>query len=55
MPFYRRILKILWTARKINMEVLTEIGSEKTLIGIIKRRKTAYLGHILRGEKNTLF
>lgn len=51
---YRRTLKISWIARKSNKEVLTKIGREKTVIGIIKRRKNAYLGHILSGEKNTL-
>ena len=37
---YRRILKIPWTAKKTNIEVLEKVGlNSKQLIQIIKRRK----------------
>lgn len=47
---YRRILKISWTARKTNKEILKWIGREHELLLTMKSRKTAYLGHVLRNE-----
>ena len=54
MWIYRRILKIPWTARITNEEVLRRIGGERKLFKIIKKKKTAYLGHIMRNTKYQL-
>ena len=54
MWIYRRMLKIPWTHRITNEEVLRRIGHERKLIKIIKIRKTAYIGHILRNDKYIL-
>lgn len=51
MWLYRRILKIPWTAKMTNEEVLTRVNRERQLFETIKKRKTAYLGHIMRNEK----
>ncbi|XKL64613.1 hypothetical protein PGB90_004699 [Kerria lacca] len=51
MWFLRRLLKIPWIERVSNQEVLRRAGTERSLMKIIERRKTSYLGHILRGEK----
>ncbi|XP_075151162.1 uncharacterized protein LOC142225273 [Haematobia irritans] len=51
---YRRILKIPWTAHVSNAEVLRKMHCERELIAAIKRRKTAYLGHIMRNQKYKL-
>ena len=51
---YRRMLRIPWTARVTNNEVLQKIGGERELLHIIKIRKTTYLGHLLRNEKYEL-
>lgn len=51
MWIYRRILKVPWTARKTNEEVLRTIRRKRELLEIIKRRKTAYLGHIIRNGR----
>ena len=51
MWLYRRILKIPWTARETNEEVLRRVNKERELFDIIKKRKTAYLGHIMRNKK----
>ena len=48
---YRRILKVPWTARRTNEEILERIGRGRELMSIIKRRKTAYLGHVVRNER----
>lgn len=48
---YRRILKIPWTARITNDEVLRRLNRNRGILTIIKRRKTAYLGHIMRNAK----
>lgn len=48
---YRRILKIPWTARETNEEILRRMGRERELLSTIKRRKTAYLGHVMRNER----
>ena len=54
MRIYRRILRIPWTARITNEEVLRRIVGERKLFKIIKKKKTAYLGHIMRNTKYQL-
>jgi len=49
--FYRRVLRIPWTARRTNDEVLRIINKYRELLDTIKRRKTAYLGHVIRNER----
>lgn len=51
---YRRVLKIPWTARITNENVLRRINRDRELLLTIKRRKTAYLGHIMRNTKYQL-
>lgn len=48
---YRRILKVSWTSHTTNEEVLRRLGTERELFKLVKVRKTAYLGHILRNSK----
>lgn len=48
----RRMLRIPWTDRVRNEEVLNRAQLEdRQLFEYVKSRKTAYLGHILRGER----
>ncbi|MBV2145157.1 MAG: hypothetical protein KTM48_00180, partial [Wolbachia endosymbiont of Pissodes strobi] len=47
---YRRTLKVPWTARKTNEEIL-RIGGERELLDTIKCRNTAHLGHVTRNER----
>lgn len=47
----RRLLKIPWTAHVTNEEVLRRAQCDRELLHIIKQRKTAYLGHIVRGSR----
>ena len=45
---YRRILKISWTEKLINKEVLSRMEMKKRLFTIIQIRKLKYFGHINR-------
>ena len=49
MWFLRRLLKIPWTARKSNEDVLKEAGTTRTLINSI-RRQLKFLGHVMRQQ-----
>lgn len=54
MWIYRRILKIPWTHFISNNAVLSQVHRERELLATIKKRKTAYLGHIMRNPKYKL-
>lgn len=45
---------IPWMHRVTNEEVLRRAGVDKEIFQMIKRRKTVYFGHLLRGEKYEL-
>lgn len=51
---YRRILKISWVSHTTNEDVLRMMDTERQLLDTIKRRKTEYFGHIIRGSKYQL-
>ena len=51
---YRRMLRISWMQRVSNVEVLRRIGRDRELLSIIRRRKTAYLGHVLKHDRYAL-
>ena len=52
---YRRMLKIKWTDRVTNEEVLRRAGvSEKQLFTIVCRRKLKFAGHIIRGSSGEM-
>src|SRR5215469_14751989 len=46
----RRIMKIPWTARKTNEEVLRLSSQRRALMETIKKRKIKFLGHLLRHQ-----
>ena len=50
MWFYRRMLRISWTDRVTNQEVLRRAGTERTLVKEIRKRQLNFLGHVLRKE-----
>lgn len=47
---YRRMLRISWTQKITNAEVLNRMNKPAELVNIIKARKLQYLGHIMRNE-----
>ena len=48
MYFYRRMMRIPWTARVTNVEVLRRAGVERCLMKRVRRRQLKFLGHIVR-------
>ena len=50
MWLYRRMLKIPWTAKKTNEEVLAMAKAEREIISNIQQRQMRFLGHILRRD-----
>jgi hypothetical protein len=46
---YRRILKVTYTDRVTNVEVLKRMQTELKFLRSMKKRKMEYAGHVLRG------
>ena len=44
---WRRLLKVLWTARRSTQSFLREINPEYSLKGLILKLKLQYLGHLM--------
>ena len=45
---YRRVLKISWTEKITNEEVLRRMGTGREIVRQFKTRKLQYLGHLIR-------
>ena len=43
---WRRLLRVLWTARRSNQSILKEISPEYSLEGMMLRLKLQYFGHL---------
>ena len=55
MWFYRRMLRVSYTAHETNISVLQRMGQERQLLRTIKERQTSFTGHIIRkGELEDL-
>ena len=46
--FWRRLLRIPWTARRSNQSILKEISPGYSLEGLMLKLKLQYLGHLIR-------
>ena len=46
--WWRRLLRVLWTARRSNQSILREINPEYSLEGLILKLKIQYFGHLMR-------
>ena len=42
---WRRLLRVLWTARRSNQSILKETNPEYTLEGLVLKLKLQYFGH----------
>ena len=51
MWFYRRMLRISWTDRMSNSDVLSKADTERTLVKGIRRQQLQFLGHVLRKQE----
>ena len=47
MRCWRRLLRVLWTARRSNQFILKEISTEYSLEGLMLRLKLQYFGHLM--------
>ena len=45
---WRRLLRVLWTARRSNQFILKEISSKYSLEGLMLKLKLQYFGHLMR-------
>ena len=45
---WRRLLKVPWTTRRLNLSVLNEINREYSLEGLMLKLKLQYFGHLMR-------
>ena len=46
--YWRRLLRVPWTARRSNQSVLKEISPEYSLKGLTLKLKLQYFGHLMR-------
>ena len=46
--FWRRLLRVPWTARRSNQSILKEISPEYSLEGLMLKLKLLYFGHMMR-------
>ena len=45
---WRRLLRVPWTAWRINQSILKEISPECSLVGLMLKLKLQYFGHLVR-------
>ena len=45
---WRRLLRVLWTARRSNQSILKEINPDYSLEGLVLKLKFPYFGHLMR-------
>ena len=48
LSFWRRLLRVPWTARRSNQSILKEISPEHSLEGLMLTLKLQYFGHLMR-------
>ena len=46
--YWRRLLRVPWTARRSNQSILKEISPEYSLEGLILKLKLQYFGHLMQ-------
>ena len=46
--YWRRLLRVPWTARRSNQPILKEISPEYSLEGLMVMLKLQYFGHLMR-------
>ena len=48
LQFWRRLLRVPWTARRSNQSILKEISTEYSLEGLMLKLKLQYFGHLMQ-------
>ena len=46
--YWRRLLRVPWTARRPNQSILKEISPEDSLEGLMLKLKLQYFGHLIK-------
>ena len=46
--WWRRLLRVPWTVRKLNQSIIKEINPEYSLEGQVLKLKLQYFGHLMR-------
>ena len=46
--YWRRLLRVPWTARRFNQSIVKEISTEYLLEGLMLKLKLQYFGHLMR-------
>ena len=46
--YWKRFLRVPWTARRSNQSILKEISPEYSLAGLMLKRKLQYFGHLMQ-------
>ena len=46
--YWRRLLRVPWTARRSNQSILKEISPGCSLVGLMLKMKLQYFGHLMR-------
>ena len=52
--FYKRLLCVSWTQRRMNRSILEELGEERQLLELDIRRKLIYFGHACHHQESGL-
>ena len=47
---WRRVLRVLWTARRSNQSILKEVNPEYSLEGLMLKLKLQYFGHLIQRD-----
>ena len=48
LSYWRRLLRVPWTARRSNQSILKDISPEYSLEGLMLKLKLQYFGHLMR-------
>ena len=48
--YWRRLLRVLWTARRPNQSILKEISPEYSLEGLMLKLKLQFFGQLMRSD-----
>ena len=46
--YWRRLLRVLWTARRSNQSILKKISPEYSMEGLTLKKKPQYFGHLIQ-------
>lgn len=48
---YRKMLRIPWTPKLTNCEVLYRLNKQTEIVNIVKRNKSEHINHVMKNSK----